>query len=305
MGISRRAFLKTAAALTVAGDVRGGERHDGTNEAGARTRCDINGNLRRVAQELRASPAVQSVDFFPDEYPTRGCTQWRWLHFHSEELRQSDIPRLEEVNHNLFTAMRTVRDMPESGLDELMQEGMVLGEEREYLKDYRRLHRTMIRRVLRTPSPCDETPPVPLSPETIRDGMKTMENMTIPVRHRVHPSHEKPHTVRISPLARLGAGYALSRFADVRLLPAEDSEIFAKAKEADRNGTEEEKYRWILYKRNQHFVTLVRTYRREMQNVLVGAAHNLRHHIWYSNQKYAERISHMVVTVKGVQEALV
>lgn len=290
--LDRREFLRTmttsAAALALPSLVDANEQ------------CiDINQRLCGITTELRNSPVIQSVDMHMVCHPTTSLVQWRWAHFLPEiELRYSG--QVEQVNSNLLTAMKQVRAISHSGLDVLIQEGMVKGKEEHFVQ----LHEDIAKDLLymgMTTAPIFHTEMTKTpTKEDVEKAMHDTDAIRQRVTHYVRTYFGDERRIRFSPLGRVGAGYFLSSDSATKLVAMEDPTIDAKARDA-QYGTDKESFeKWVIAERDAHLINLVRESRRPVQHVLLGFSHDLTDDIAASNAANREQISHIIVNAKGL-----
>lgn len=260
-------------------------------------KIDINSTLQNIANTLRAEPFLASVEEHLVPNPSIGLKQWRWWHFRPD-LDEAQFPEVEKVNADLLPAMKTVHALPNSGLDMLLQEGFVTGRIQSQILDYRQTHRQVVE--LQNTFTVPLAPDIRPSQETIEREMANSEHVTKSVYQFVFPNG-KARQVKISPLARFGAGFILAHQNGVELFPAEDPAIDAQAERAEQSGDKDEYDKWVLRERDAHFIKIVRESKRHMMHLLVGASHDLTDDIAVSNDKNLEKISHLVVTVKSLR----
>lgn len=297
---TRREFLGSAAALAVglAGPAFGQEKEEKKPEG----IIDINKSLQEIAKELLAEDIGATVDTYNVENPTGGVIQWRWNHFRPEML---DIayPDVELINRELFEAMKKIRDLPNSGLDSLFIEGFADGAVRTKIREYRQIHRQLITNQLTTFIPFGGSDIRPTRDVVDRELWKP-ENMGKTTNQLVYPNYGGRRTVKVSPLARFGAGYILSELHDVTVLPTEDMALDARAEQAEMSGNPKEIEKWVMQERDKQFLKLMLESKRRLMHLLVGYNHNLTDDIAAVNAKNDERLSHIVISMKSLPDII-
>ncbi len=289
---NRREFLQAAfggVALAATGALGGEPEKKG-----------INDTLKAIAEKLRGVSEGAKIEERFVENPDTGLVQWRWMHF-CRGLTKEQCPELERINEELLTGMQSVYELPESGLDHLMHEGLVEGRVADQMEGYRAIHRELIERKFTTVIPFGVGQDIAPSRERVDEELNVLRNMQSPVYQIVRFGREQ-RQVRLSTLARLGAGYSLASQKKIELLAAEDPELDAKAEWAEQWGTKEEYEQHVMTARDAHFVKLVRQAKLRIVHLLVGAAHDLTDDIAGGKEEYGENISHLIVSTKGVTE---
>jgi hypothetical protein len=287
--LNRREFLQTAAL---------GLGALATPSRAAEPSIEINDTLKKIACALGASEHVEKVDMHLVENPSVGLVQWRWCHFR-HDIDTSWLAIIEEVNRQLFDAMQPIFDMPDGGLNELMLEGLVEGYKgRNQIAEWQTMYRDYIIRTF-TRHSFQHQHGIPPSEYRVGLEMKKLSNMTQLITQRF-PTKKGYRFMRLSTLARHGAGFALSMQNSVTLTPAEDPDIDAKAEWAEQQEDPDIQKRWMIDERNTHFVNIVSAKKQKIVHLLVGCLHNLRSDVEAHNAQSDERIAHAVVSVKGL-----
>ena len=297
---TRREFLGSAAALAVglAGPAFGQEKEEKKPEA----ITDINKSLHDIAKELLAEDIGATVDVHNVENPTGGVIQWRWNHFRAE-MPDAAYPDVELNNRELFDAMKKVRGMPNGGLDGLFMEGFAEKAVRSKIREYRDIHRQLITNQLTTFVPYGVSDIRPTRDVVDRELWKP-ENMGKTTNQLVYPNYGGRRTVKVSPLARFGAGYILSELHDVTVLPTEDMALDARAEQAEMSGNPKEIEKWVMQERDKQFLKLMLESKRRLMHLLVGYNHNLTDDIAAVNAKNDERLSHIVISMKSLPDII-
>lgn len=292
--LTRREWLATTVALSATAAF--------ADDAAERVGEDINATLRRIADVLDQCPVVARVDRHLEERPSGGLVQWRWAHFlhdlSDEQLRQTD-----RVNRELLVGMRAVKEVQGSGLDELLQEGLVDGKD-EYVAWLAKWHRELIQRQLTVTPAFSLGKDIPPKDEAVERALNDMKHLKRMTHQMQYPNTGSPRSVRLSPIGKIGAGYVMSLQHGVKLVPAEDPEIDTKAaavEAKDPHRSTPEWKKWVMTERNTHVVKLVRESRRPINHLLMGYDHDLRSDVQQSAVD-GKPLSHLVVTVSGLDE---
>jgi hypothetical protein len=287
----RRSFLKGLGAAALAEAALPSRKARGEDK-------DINTILQEIRQELCVSPHVGTVSTHLVDHPDVGLVQWEWVHF-DEWTEQKEIPLLEEVNKEIFLSMQAVRQMPDAGLDQLMHESFVKGGVQQTILEYVRIHRSLVAEQFKTRilfGPRN----LPASKETVDREMKVEKNIHVPVRQIIIPHYRSAYYLTLSPLARLGPGYMLSRYNNMQLRASEDPAIFEEMLKAMYTEDREDDQKWIFDERNKYFASLARSYRGRIGHVLLGYEHDLRKDIEEGHCNGDKHVSHLVVRPKSL-----
>lgn len=256
---------------------------------------DINTTLQKIITLLRAEPTVAKVDEHLVDSPAKGLVQWQWAHFRPD-IDMVHLPQVEEVNRQLVDPMQKVINMPGSGLHALFHEGFMDGKIKDVMSDYDSAHREMVFRHYRRLHPNHFR--VQRFDRTIQTRMDSMRDMQ-------WPRQQQEFTSPISPLTRFGVGYALARCnPSLRFLPAEDTDLDAKAAEIEKKYPEDSpEYRLhVLTNRNTEFVRRAAENPDAISHLLVGYNHRLQQAIAERHAKHPDKkLSYVVVWVKGIQ----
>jgi hypothetical protein len=255
----------------------------------------INETLTMIAEKLESLNCIARVDKHLNISPSVGAVHWRWVHFFPD-LDPLDYRPLEMGNEQLLKAMTIVHDMPGSGLDTLMHEGIVDGAVDAHMKSARKEHEALVR-MQRTMNFSDTDP----SPEVIASNMKDPRSFQEPIFQVWNQYDQKERSAKISPLGKLGAGYALSTQRPVSFIATEDPIIDGNAEQAVREKNSTYNY-WVFWKRERHIVQLLRAMNKKIVHILFGANHDFHDDIRRSNLENREKISEIVVTVEALRE---
>ncbi len=288
---SRRVFLQSAGAALACGTL--------PVLAEEAKSPGINETLNIIAETLRKLKEVDEVTEHFVEGPAKGFVQWQWAHFRPE-LAEHHFAQTETVNANLLPAMEAAHALPHAGLDTLLHEGMVEGRIKDQLAEYARVQRELIRFRFTTVVPFGGVNDIPPSEDIVDRELNVRENLLKPLNQVVYP-YGKARRVRLSPLARLGAGYILAGQKPVTLLSAEDPTLDAKAERAEQSGDAAEYQRWVMDERDKHFAKLVHESKARIVHLLVGYGHDLTDEVGALNKHHDARLSHLVVRVKGLR----
>ncbi len=285
---SRREFLASAVATATYAAVGPLCAEEGELQLGP----DINATLEHIACVLMGTDYVKNVEMHLVDNPSIGLTQWRWWHF-NQGLTFSEYAKVERVNMELYNAMKLVYDQGDMGLDHLMLEGLVEGRRNSMIQCMWDTHYAMTYKLAKRISPFRDP-----DPEAVKEKMYK-ENY---LRMRGTYMLQDRRNVTLSPIGRLGAGYALATQRAMYFDHAEDPVIDAQAEIEQNKGRGPGFEEWVIRKRNEHFVKLIRENRHALSHLLVGAEHDLRSEVTINNELHTEKISHIVVSVKGVEE---
>jgi len=273
----------------------------GTEPEAPKTR--INDTLRDISFRLRGLDVIDGVEEHLVDGPTVGLVQWRWVHFR-EDLSMQEFDALEQVNGELLTAMQGIAREKRYALDELLLEGLIKGKEAKQMEHADALRKKLMEwkagKSVPSGAPYQRTTP---SDEELARAIHSDENLKGTMGQTVDTPNGTMRVFSMSPLARLGAGYVLSVRQGVALRAAEDPVLDANAVAAERSGDPQEYKRCIFTERDRHFLECVLGCRRTIVHFLVGAAHDLRDDIGERMKKGDARVSHLVVTPKGVADA--
>lgn len=256
----------------------------------------INDTLGAIADLLKKQESVMRVESRLVEHPTVGLVQWRWIHF-CEAVGIEQFDQLEEVNAKLVSMMKLVREQKGSGLDRLMHEGLVTGRVKEQLEDMRKVHRELIEKQCKNRAVKDAD-----LEKMTDESLNKMERLLEPTTQIFDTSRGTMRIFTMSPLARLGAGYILSTQSPLTLMDMEDPVIDRKAAEAEQSGSAYLYNKWVMTERDKHFLKLICKERGRVNHFMVGAAHDLTDDITREHENGTEKISHVVVTVDGVEQ---
>lgn len=284
---SRREFLASAVATATYAAVGPLCAEEGELQLGP----DINATLEHIACVLMGTDYVKNVEMHLVDNPKIGLTQWKWFHF-NEGLTYGEYAQVETVNGELFDAMKRVDSQGDMGLDHLMLEGLVEGRRNSMIECMWETHYAMTYKLAKRISPFRDP-----DPEAVKEKMYK-ENY---LRMRGTYTLQDKRKVTLTPLGRLGAGYGLATQRPMYFDHAEDPVIDAQAEIEQKKGKGPGFEEWVIRKRNEHFVKLIRENRRRLTHLLVGAAHDLRSDIAINNELHPEKISHIVVEVQGIK----
>lgn len=286
---NRRAFLGTtfgALATSVLPALHAEEREPPSQ---------INSTLAQIKTTLESLSVVHRVDSHLVNDPAVSLVHWRWMHFYPD-IQPSEYRMLEQGNAELLTAMTAVRTMPDAGLDVLMHEGMVDGKVQEYLKSVRAEHEALVR-MQRSMNAYDIDPKA----EKIAQEMQSLRSLQQPVFQSWYRYDNQQRSAMLSPLAKLGVGYALSTQGPLEHRAAEDPYNDTFAEQAVRGHNPHYDY-WVFWKRERHVVELLRSMKKKIVHVLFGACHNFQDDIVRSNVRNPDRLSEIVVTVNAIKD---
>lgn len=260
----------------------------------------VNDILRDIQEKLGAHALITTNDECLVPNATKGFVQWGWAHFH-RDASSWQLRDVERVNRAYLRAMQSVQEVPDAGLDALLHEGLVEGNEAVRIEELRDVHRALLRVLLAKPNVFFLGRMLPPSEETVEQEMGNIEHFHASPLQWIRPTHGPAWTMRLSILARLGVGYALSTQGKLRLLPAEDPFIDARAEEAEGSGDPDAFAEWVIQKRDEHFVHVVRGYPGRICHMLVGFNHVLTDLLRQGNGRAHDNISTLVIGVRGVE----
>lgn len=258
---------------------------------------DVNATLEKIAALLREKKLVESAEFHKATDAKKAIVQWRWAHY-QPAIDIELLPHVERVNRELYAAMDAARGVPDSGLKELMHEGLIKGREGELVDVYRKQRREIVRNLFTVTNPFGGSDTFPTEQEVTRQ-LNIFENLDTPVNQLVYYNGQ-PYTEKISALSHFGAGFIHSELNGVILVPAEDSTIYDNAHKAQFAGDPVAYERWIHAERDKHFVKVAAEAKSAIMHLLVGWGHVLTDDIEQYNLSSENDISHLVLTVPGV-----
>ncbi len=256
----------------------------------------VNIVLKSIADEVK----IKAKDVIADATPYLvddaeiGLVHWRWGHF-IHEIDPRVLPQLERVNAEIFSAMLVVRDMEGGELQSLMHEEVETGDEAAHLKDLQKLHESLVR-MQRVMAFYETDPP----PEKVAALMKDPKSLHEPVLQLVHPFNQPVGQMTLSPVARLGPGYALTTQRDVVIQAAEDPFISTQKRFAIQSGNERDVAKWVIAQREGWIMQSLRRSRKKVVHLLFGYEHNLKDNIETNNRRYPQKISLLEITVKSL-----
>lgn len=259
---------------------------------------DINCTLQRVSCLLHDQQLVVRTVFRPVPRPTKGLVQYRWAHYYPYAEEDEMMQPIQEANMQLVKVMRRVHAMPDAGFDALMHEGLVKGREQEMIECNQETHRELMRSMFAKQLPIEIIRIIPPSDDSVQKEMANEENLERETSYVEKLDDDYSIRMRVSPLARLGAGYVLWRDG-VPLDAAEDPAIDDKAFLAFHGDDEAEFKKWVFEERDKNFVDFIDQSPRRITHLLLGANHDLTDDLANSE----EQISHLIVTVQGVLDA--
>lgn len=261
----------------------------------------INHTLRALACQLHKLNLVKKTELREVSQPTIGFVQWEWAHFHPA-MEEKDLPIIERVNKALFKAMKAAHHLPGSHMDALYLEGVVDGREHSDIAKMQELHRTLVQDQLTFSVPFSASVYRPTRKE-VEAEMENMSQLDQPMTQRVlSPWYRNGRWMTASPLARLGAGYALSRNAKVTVLPAEHEYLDRRAAWAELHGTKDEYQTHVIENRNAHFAKIIAESKKQIAHLLVGCGHNLVPEIDKRNNGICTGMSHLLISVDGIDD---
>jgi hypothetical protein len=268
----------------------------------------VNETLRKIAETIRGYSEIENVTLHEVEGAASGLVHWHWSHFYWE-IEDEQVPFIEHVNEQLLSAMRKIMKVPEAAFSPLLQEGVVKGRHDEIITGMCALSRKFIVQQFQERSPSHKRSLHPHDIRRITQVMKDPTAVSWPLPYTIKTmdaeGKEESHTIHISALARVGAGYILNQTDSLALLPCEDADIDAEVEKAKRNRfTDPETYdRLVFQKRNPHFVKVAGEDKRPIKHMLLGRGHNLLPDIEQWNaQNPRRRISLMQVEPTQLKE---
>lgn len=259
---------------------------------------NINCTLQRIACILHRENLVQKTEFRPVRCPTKGVIQYRWSHYYPFADQHNMLDSIEATNQQLLAVMQRIRSIPGAGLDALMHEGLIKGREQEMIEWSQEIHRELIRNMFERPIPFSFRGAAP-SEKTVSREMANEKNLERKTTYVEMLDDVNSISMRISPLARLGAGYFMWR-EGVSLEAAEDPYIDEKSYNAFYGDSKEEFQKWVIDAREEQFAKFIRESHRPITHFLIGAMHDLTNDL---NTTTKERISHLNITVQGVLDS--
>ncbi len=289
--LSRRAFLSetaAGAALLSAGVLPAAQPSVAD--------VHINETLERIVSVLEKNNLIAEANMQLVDAPSKGVVQWDWTHFRTH-LDWVWIPYIRKTNQQLFHAMDNTRSIPGAQFSELLHEGLVRGRGELHIAGCTELYND-----LRTKKRTDEFLQLFTSQQKVETRPNTFDTFDLPVSQTVYNGHE-PRRMFLSPLTRLGAGFAHHILNGLRLQETECPILDAEAEKAELGNDPIAYQKWVIDERNKYFVQVIAACRRSVAHFLRGLAHDLTGDLQTHNELHNDaQISSVTLTVQGAME---